>query len=321
MRAQAPSAAAERVDAGVHLSWVRAESARECGNAGLVQADVVRRLRKNPFTEPSRVFVEASVTRAGTAFQAQLELRDEQGQPLGTRRVTSDAASCDSLVSAAALAIALMIDPDAVLAPPEPAKAPPPASATPPSTTAVPSATALPEPRARGGLLAAVVGSSRVLPRAALGMRVAVEVLPLRRFGAELSLTFLPEVRQGLRGFDVSFGLTYASLGLCYRLLSAPTVELGACALGSAGALHATAFEPARGVRGQLFWSAAGAGLRAAWQLTPPVLLRAGVEASLPLERRDYLMRRGVRDEAEEVAVFSDPSFSATVHVGLGVRF
>ena len=316
--AQTPSAPAPRVDAGVHLSWVRAESALECGNAGLVQADVVRRLRKNPFTEPSRVFVEANVTRVGTAFQAQLELRDEQGRPLGTRRVTSDAASCDSLVSAAALAIALMIDPDAVLAPAEPPAALPPASVTPPATTPAPAAIAPLESRARGGLLAAVVGSSRVLPRAALGMRVGVEVLPLRRWGAELSLTFLPEVRQELRGFDVSFGLTYASLGLCYQLLGATTVQLGACALGSAGALHATAFEPARGVRGQLFWSAAGAGLRAAWQLAPPVLVRAGVEASLPLERRDYLMRRGA---LEEVTVFSDPNFSATLHVGLGVRF
>ena len=317
MFAQTQSAPAPRVDAGVHLSWVRSESALECGNAGLVQADVVRRLRKNPFTEPSRVFVEAHVTRVGTAFQAQLELRDERGQPLGTRRVTSDAASCDSLVSAAALAIALMIDPDAVLAPPEPPPAPPPASTTPPATASVPPALG-PENRARGGLLAALVGSSRVLPRAALGMRVGIEVLPLRRWGAELSLTFLPEVRQQLRGFDVSFGLTYASLGLCYQLLDATTVQLGACALGSAGALHATAFEPARGVRGQLFSSGAGAGLRAAWQLAPPVLVRAGVEASVPLERRDYLMRRGA---LEEVTVFSDPSFSATLHVGLGVRF
>lgn len=315
--AQTPSAQVDRVEAGVHLSWVRAESALECGNAGLVQADVVRRLRNNPFTEPSRVFVEANVARVGTAFQAQLELRDARGQPLGTRRVTSDAASCDSLVSAAALAIALMIDPDAVLAAPEPAKAPP-ASATSASASPAPAAPVLPEPRARGGVLAALVGSSRMLPRPALGVRVAVEVLPLRRWGAELSLTFLPEVRQELRGFDVSFGLTYASLGLCYQLLDATSVELGACALGSAGALHATTFEPVRGVRGQLFWSGAGAGLRAAWQLAPPVLVRAGVEASVPLERRDYLMRRGA---LEEVTVFSDPSFSATLHVGLGVRF
>lgn len=314
---QPQGAPSEAVDQGVHLSWVRTESALACGNAGLVQADVVRRLRKNPFREPSRVFVEATVSRVGTAFQAQLELRDEHGGPLGTRQVTSDAASCDSLVSAAGLAIALMIDPDALLSPQEPAPAPAPRPLPTPSAPVV-ERSSLPERRTHGGLLAALVGTSRVLPQAALGVRVAVEVQPAQRWGAELSLTFLPEVRQELHGFDVSFGLTYASLGLCYQLLRAATVQLGGCAFGSAGALHATTFEPARGVQGQLLWSGAGAGLRAAWQLAAPVLVRAGVEASVPFERRDYLMRRGTQGN---VAVFSDPSFSATLHVGLGVRF
>ncbi len=315
--ARAQSASTERVDAGVHLSWVRAEGATECGNAGLVQTDVTRRLGKNPFTEPSRVFVEAVASREGGLFQAQLEMRDEIGGSLGARKVTSDAATCDSLVSAAGLAIALMIDPEAALAPK--AAPPPPVLAAPPLREVPILPVPLPRPpAARGALLVALTATARTLPRAALGVRVGGDVRLARRFDAEASLTFFPEQRQARRGFEVSFGLTYASAGLCYQLLQAATVQLAGCGFGSLGAIHATTFEPARSHDGQLLWSAAGLGLRAAWVLADPLLIRAGVEASLPLERRDYLIKRGT---SENVVVFSDPAFAAALHVGLGVRF
>jgi hypothetical protein len=38
----------------VHLSWIRPATASSCPDAGDIQADVVQRLGRHPFTEPSR---------------------------------------------------------------------------------------------------------------------------------------------------------------------------------------------------------------------------------------------------------------------------
>ena len=302
----------------MHLSWVRAPSAIECGDAGRVQADVVRRLGKNPFSEPSRYFIEATVSAQATSFQAELEMRDESGASLGSRKVVSDAATCASLVSAAELAIALMIDPDAAILrrlPPAPIE---PKKAESKPLEVAPVAPSPPPRLNRAAWFVALVAASRVLPQAAMGARVGGEVRLLRRLDFEASLTLLPEMRQTLSGFDTGFGLTYGTGGLCFRLLDHEDVTLAGCGFGSVGAMHAVAYEPARGRQGQLLWSATGVGLRAAWVLARPLALRAGVEGSVPLERRDYVVSRA---RGAEAVVFRDPAVSATLHLGLSVRF
>src|SRR5215208_1253598 len=74
-------------EAGAHLSWIRSASASACPDAGHVQADVVQRLGRNPFTEPSQTFVEASVSKDGARWQAEIEMRDAAGHSLGRREV------------------------------------------------------------------------------------------------------------------------------------------------------------------------------------------------------------------------------------------
>jgi hypothetical protein len=302
----------------VHLSWVRAPEALECGDAGQVQADVVRRLGKSPFSEPSKIFIEATVSRPDSAFVAQLEMRDQVGASLGSRRVTSEAPSCASLVAAAGLAIALMIDPDAALAPPStPAPSPPPAPPVPAKTSAV--ASREPAPRAPQLTFAvAALVAARVLPQAAWGVRLGADQKLVARVHAELSLSFLPQVRQELHGVDVGFGLTYGSLGICYEPLAAARVTLAACGFGQIGAMSVNAYEPARSRAGQLLWSTAGVGLRAGWVLAEPLLLRAGVEGTLPIQRREYAVARATEPA---LVVFRDPAFAATLHLGLATRF
>ncbi len=302
----------------MHLSWVRAPEALDCDDAGQVQADVVRRLGKNPFSEPSKIFIEATVSKPESAFVAELEMRDAAGASLGSRRVTSDAPSCASLVAAAGLAIALMIDPDAALAPP-PAPTPSPPPPTPPSPTA--SAAPSCEPAARAPQLtfgAAALVAARLLPQAAWGVRLGADQRLVGRVHAELSLSFLPQVRQELRGVDAGFGLTYGSLGICYAALAASRVTLAACGFGQVGAMSVNAYEPARSRAGQLLWSTAGVGLRAGWVLAEPLLLRAGVEGTIPIQRREYVVARASEPELE---VFRDPAFAATLHLGLALRF
>jgi hypothetical protein len=303
----------------VHLSWVRAPEALECGDAGQVQADVVRRLGKSPFSEPSKIFIEATISKPDSAFVAQLEMRDQAGASLGSRRVASEAASCTSLVAAAGLAIALMIDPDAALAPPSALAPPPPPPPPPaPSKTSVASSR---EPAMRAPQLtfgASALVAARVLPQAAWGVRLGAEQKLLARVHAELSLSFLPQVRQELRGVDVGFGLTYGSLGICYEPLAAARVTLAACGFGQIGAMSVNAYEPARSRAGQLPWSTAGVGLRAGWVLAEPLLLRAGVEGTLPIQRREYAVARATEPA---LVVFRDPAFAATLHLGLALRF
>jgi hypothetical protein len=296
---------------------VRSPDALTCGDAGRVQADVVRRLGKNPFREPSQLFIEASVSRPDGAFVAELEMRDDSGASLGSRRVVSDAASCASLVSAAGLAIALMIDPDAVAAPQPPLR-PEPAPPPPPRTS--PARDVPPSPRHQPELtfFAAALGAVRVLPQAALGARLGAEQRLPWSWRVELSLSFLPEARRELHGVDVGFGLTYGALGLCYEPLAAARISLAACGLAELGAMNVTAYEPARSREGQLLWSSAGLGLRAAWVLVGPLLLRVGVEGSVPLERREYAV---MHPPAAEAVLFRDPGFAATLHAGLALQF
>jgi hypothetical protein len=303
----------------VHLSWVRAPGAESCGDAGHVQADVMRRLGRDPFSEPSRFFIEATVTRSGVEWRAELALREAAGDSLGSRTVTSDAASCASLVSAAGLAIALMIDPDAGHAAAPPAPPPPPASRSkpkPPRAGLVRSAA--PAAEVRGGIMGAVAGAARILPEPALGLRVGGELGLWAELDLALSLSFFAQQRERLRGFDVSFGLTYASLGPCYRFVDAARVQLAGCAAFSLGAMHAVTFEPERGRTSELRWTAASLGAQAAWLLVGPVTLRGGVEAVVPLEQHEYVIVRG---DSERVSVFSDPVLAATAHLGLGGRF
>jgi hypothetical protein len=303
---------------GVHLSWARSVAATSCPDAGQVQADVVRRLRRSPFSEPSSVFIEASISKTSEVWLAEIEMRDALGNSLGSRRVESDSASCTSLASAAGLAIALMIDPDALL---EPARAPaPPPAPPPPQPDRAPPPVARPEVKAerRVAVAASVLGLSRALPKPALGARLATELRLVQRLDASLSVAFLPERRELRQGEDVSFGLLWAGLGPCYRLVDSVSVKLSGCATFLFGSLRTVVFDPARAQTSQLPWSAVAAGVRVGLSPLAPLQLEGGVDLMTPLFRRDYLVERGPSDY---VAVFSDPALAGVGFVGLGVQY
>jgi hypothetical protein len=305
-------------NAGVHLSWTRSPEALACPDAGRVQADVVRRLRRSPFSEPSSVFVEASISKSGELWQAEIEMRDAEGASLGSRRVESDSANCTSLASAAGLAIALMIDPDALLepTPATPPPAPPPAQPD-PAPGVPPVEPAAQRPR-RLALVASLLLVSRALPRPALGGRLATELRLVGRLDASLALAVLAERRGILRGEDVSFGLLWGGLGPCYRLIDSATVKLSGCATFLFGALRSVVFDPSRARTSQLPWAAAAAGVRVGVSPLGPLQLDGGVDLMTPLYRRDYLVERAPGDH---VSVFSDPALAGAAFVGVGVQY
>ena len=115
---------------GVRLSWVRGSSATDCPDASTVETDTVRRLGHNPFAQQPMSFIEAVVTREVESYRVTILMRDAQGKLLGSRVLTSGASDCRPLATAAALTIAILIDPDVVARSSE--EAPPPAPAGPP---------------------------------------------------------------------------------------------------------------------------------------------------------------------------------------------
>lgn len=297
---------------GVHLSWVRAPEALGCRDAAHVQSDVARRLGRSPFSDSGELFVEALVSRRDDVWQAQIEMRDRAGQSLGWREVRSQAVSCDSLVAAAGLAIALMIDPSLGQHPLEPA----PPSKPPVAPAALPRS-APPSRTPRGSLTLSAVAAARVLPQFAAGPRLQGEFRAFGRVDLSLAFGFFPLERQRLRGHDVGFGLSYSALGSCYRFLDAARLSLSGCGLVGLGAMQAVTFEPDRAEDGQLLWIAALLGLHTFWSIAPPFGLHAGVEAGIPFERRQYLVRRSDQD----VAVFQDPALLGAAQLGISVKF
>jgi hypothetical protein len=301
-------------EAAVHLSWIRSSTAVSCPDAGHVQADVVRRLGRNPFGEPSHVFVEASVSKDGATWRAEIEMRDAGGASLGSRRVSSDGPTCASLGAAAGLAIALMIDPDALL---EPRPAPPPAEVAPPETPARP-APVEPAPARRGTLVLSVLGAGRILPGAAFGARLAGDLRLSDRLDLGVASTFLPDRRQSREGNEVSFGLFWGSLGPCYRFVDTPHVSSFGCASLLFGVLRTGVFDPVRARTGALPWAGASAGVRLGWSPVSPLRFEGAAELIAPFYRRNYLVERAPGDN---VAVFSDPVVGAAGFVGVGVQY
>jgi hypothetical protein len=277
---------------------------------------VVRRLGRNPFGEPSRIFIEAAVSHDEGVWRAEIEMRDADGSPLGSRQVQSDGLHCASLASAAGLAIALMIDPDAGVVRP-----PPPAPRLHAPTQMPPEAPKVRPVRAsarRGELLASLVGASRVLPRPALGARLAGDLRLIGRLDATLSLAFLPERRTLERGQQVSFGLFWGAVGPCYRLVDSSSVTLSSCAAFLLGALRTVVFDPGRARASQFVWAGAALGLRVGLSPLAGLRLEGGVDLMTPFYRRDYLVETA---PAQNVLVFSDPSLAGSGFIGLGVQY
>jgi hypothetical protein len=106
------------------LSWVVLPGAESCATAPQMSRDVETLLRKPMVASPSQadLSIEGYVGRAGeNHWHAVVELRDRNGTSLGKREFEGSGQSCENLARSVALAIALMIDPDAELrAPPSP---------------------------------------------------------------------------------------------------------------------------------------------------------------------------------------------------------
>ena len=320
-----------KYDRRVSLSWTRGAGAEDCITQAELERRVTARLGRNPFAADAPRTLDASVKRKQAGRVAELHLRDKKGTAIGERSFESSDASCSSLEDAAVLAIALLIDPEAALAPPP--SPPPPGSAAqgsgaqgqPPPVlvpvwVAVPVRTAppptIPHASPRPVRVAAAVPltvSAGPLPRAAVGTGLWVDVEPVRRAHVVAALSWLPEV--GTDDGDFSFSLVTGFLGGCGDVWAGWRHALGLCGGMRLGAMSAishrlTPLEP-----GEQPWVETDGSIRLLLQPAGPLLVGGELAGGLVLLRPRFLVA-----PAERVA-FHPSAATVAGTIWAGVRF
>ncbi|HYJ09701.1 MAG TPA: hypothetical protein VEX18_11850 [Polyangiaceae bacterium] len=310
------------------LSWVRAEGAEECPTARALATEVERRLGRVVFDPAAARSFEVQVTRVAGRYRSDVFVRDEAGRAVGHRTLENDEPGCQALFGATALAIALVIDPEAAgrqpaataafeaspPAPPPPLPAPPPAvPPTPPPRLAPPA----PQPPAvpvtlslRGHVSGALV------PTVSPGVALAFSARPSARWGFSASAWYVaPQTARQGEG-DFSIGLTRGSLAVTFDAAASERVRLVLQAGPSVGAFHLAVRAPAPVTDPGDFWFAAfelGVGLQLA--ISERVFLELGGAGLAPLLRQEF----SVRDESEPV--WEQGLVAGTAYAGLGARF
>jgi hypothetical protein len=305
--------------AGVHLSWVRTETAAQCPDASRLEAEVTRRLGRPVFGDPARFSIEVSVSKTDAVWKADIEMRNAEGASMGSRTVTSEATSCASLASAASLAMALLLERYVPAAPqPEAPPTPPPIAAprpTPPSPKRAPAEESF--PTGSIGILGAV--ASNVLPTPAFGIGIVADVSLSRRFDLTAGGDFFPEDRRTIANVDVAFSMTWGSLGGCYGVLVRGPMRVSGCASWVLGVMHSIVLSEVPWQNSEHLWTGAMAGAHFTWSPAGPVEIRVNLDALAPAARRTYAIQR--EPPQINTLLFTEPAVSAVASLGVGVRY
>jgi hypothetical protein len=292
---------------GVHLSWVRENSAAECPDAAAIETEVTERLGDNPFRRQPTQFIEAIVARQATAFEVTIAMRDESGRLIGNRSLSSTSEDCRSISTAAALIIAILIDPQVLT------RAPPPSEGA--------STPAIPVSRDIGARLALQAEAAwGTLPRVAFGVGFAGTVDLARRAALGFTAVFLPEVRAGSPNEGFAFGQSSGELVGCFVATDPPAggPRWELCGGVGLGLLHVVVSTSTPINPGQR-WSVAAAQVT---RLILPFARQAVVELSAGIE--EPFTRRSFFIEQLSPAmntVFRQPAVAATASAGLGLRW
>ena len=221
------------------LSWVRRAGAESCPGSRDMARTIERRLHREVFVPATRadLTVEALVEPGqASGYHVLITTSGPDGAVLGQRELSTQESTCAAIAESAALAIALMIDPEAMLGPEKPPEPEPAAPA--PSAVIVP---APPEPWQ--GVLEVSAGLyAGLLPNVGPGFSMrAVVAPPASRLAFELGGTYFAKqtIEVGAAS-NAMFSLAVAEVGLCLppakravALWGCAGVEVGR--LGAAG--------------------------------------------------------------------------------------
>jgi hypothetical protein len=112
---------------GFRLVWVRGDGTESCGDRASIAEGITRRVGRPILSDSAPRSVEGVLLHEGDSWEAHIYVRDENGTLKGSRVLTSQDPSCGAIQTAATLAIALAIDPEATFR--APLASPPPSSA------------------------------------------------------------------------------------------------------------------------------------------------------------------------------------------------
>ncbi len=306
-RASAEAKTSERVA----LTWTAPAG---CPSADRVVAEVDRLLGGAPATTKPALAVTATV-----AVDPSGELRVHIEAPPDPARIPAEreprvrelhAASCEALADATATILALMIDPDSVIAAPPPAAPVAPVAPVAPPETPPPSRFA---PRVRLGAWALVDGGT--LPGVGLGAAGSA-AMTLGALELELGFTGLPSRSARLperptAGGDVS--LLAGTAAACYDVLPFAFSELAPCLGWEAGDMRASGFGVSAPGAGESLWSAARAGARFAWSPIRRLAIVLRGDAIVPVTRPNFFLQN-------VGTVFRPGAAAARASLGLEVR-
>jgi hypothetical protein len=315
------------------LAWVRAEGAETCPPARVLSAEVERRLGRTVFDAAAERAFEVEVTRFGDKYRSDVFVRGPGGETLGHRTLESDEPGCGALLNATALAIALVIDPEAASREPPPPLSvasfepprPPPVASPPPSSGPVPPLPPAPPPSVApvtpappAALTLSLRGSLQLglVPGAAPGVAMAFSLRSARRWGFLAHAEYTPSrnVARGIGSLDI--GLTRAGALATFQVLRAKRVHWLLAAGPSVGAFHIAVREPTPVTApGDYAFAAVQLGNVLQVHVTDALFVELGADALVALVRPEFVVRQ------QQDPVWSQPRVSASLFGGVGALF
>jgi hypothetical protein len=297
------------------LAWVRLDGAEACPDARAMRRAIARRLGRDPFGREPGPLIEALASRQDATWTARINARSASGELVGSRELGSRATSCDSLADAAALAIALVIDPEAVerieaqRSAPEPAPAP-----TVPAPRAEPASRPAPGPLAWVDLRA--IASGGLLPGFAPGLSLAVELELARWLALSAGLAYWPEQKaDGRPNGAVGVGLSAGSIAACAEPVALPPLGTALCAGALLGSIHTVVYELIPTAPGDRLWTALSAGVRVYAPRAAPLRVSMALDALAPLTRHRFTVG------GQTGTVFRQRALALSAQLGLGLHF
>ena len=304
------------------LTYVRGPGAETCPGEAELRRAVAERLGYDPFFPSANRTIVAQIERKGGGYAAELKILDASGISLGERSLPPTTRDCSEVLRSLALAISIAIDDldaaapkppvDAPVAAPEPPPAPTPAPAPPPVAPADAPAAASPEKRPVW--LAAevsVLGAVASAPAPALGGAAGARLVgPWWSVGLEGRLD-APASDAIPGGGRVETALTLGVASACAWIGDGwrPFV----CAVGALGSFRGTTTDVTTARSATALYSGFGARLGLDVSLAGPLYASGRLGALGSFTPHRALLNGAV--------VFTLPSVSGEVAVGLGVRF
>jgi len=300
------------------LSWVQLPGAEACGGAAAIAKAVEERLGRAALVSPAQaeLSIEGRAERNGEHFRAVLVLRDSAGVQLGMRELESDGADCSELRENVALAVALMIDPDAVLHPPPQHLPPPP---PPPRVVVqrveVPVVVEPPAPWQVQPAVSAVIGGG-FMPGGSVGALVSTTLFPPRFWPVEIyGGVWAAESVAAAAGASTRFTSAFGGLGLCPLHVRRGDLSFQSCAASQVGVVDSepTGFATAQG--GSLPTLHLVVDAHLSLVVAGGVSARAGGGLAVALLRTQFVFDNSDGTQA----LFNAPLLAATADLGLAV--